>query len=347
MSARSRFRRVLSPQSRTPCDRTFTDTDISIREVTPWDNRFGIQERRGGGYDGQQRIPRTSAVSSRRNYPKRTQSWILVPIPICRTSWSHSVPDELSLPPDSPVPETSLIPVKYAYDFFLSFSGTDKDLARRAKEQLTNFGYKVCWQDENFQLGRSFMTSMDEASTRSRIVIALLTPSYLATSPHTRTEFEAALHREKLLIFRFDHAVVPDIALTQVYQDFPDELMSAESLATLKRAAEFHPTRMESRVQRVFLDSLPKWQGTEESRKRQALIGRRRELAMLDDALKGERTNMVCVIAGGGFGKSALVKTWLSEQSSKGLGTSSLFTAIRSTGRDFRKARVFRPEPSF
>ena len=207
-----------------------------------------------------------------------------------------------------------------AFDFFLSFAGQDHELARRAKDLLTNFGYKVIYQDEDFKLGGSFIANMDHAHLSCRKVIALLTPRYFAISQHTRNEFEAALLDQKLIIFRFQGTDIPPSAYAQIFQDFPDELTSAESMVLLERAAKLQPTRSASMVQRVYLDALPQWQGGQTNRDNQILIGRDRELTQLSRALADKETSMVCVIAGGGFGKSALVKHWLRGQASAEYG---------------------------
>jgi tetratricopeptide (TPR) repeat protein len=202
----------------------------------------------------------------------------------------------------------------HTYDFFLSFSGADEELARRAKEQLTQLGYRVCYQDEDFKLGHSFLGSMNEGHLQSKKVVALFTPRYLATSPYTALEFEAALVGQKLLIFRFQGAAIPPAATTQSRQEFPDELLSPESFSLLQKAAMLQPTRAAARSQRVHLEALPHWKGQEESPSKQVLIGRDRELRELDKALGSKATKIVCVIADGGFGKSALVNRWLMEQ---------------------------------
>jgi tetratricopeptide (TPR) repeat protein len=220
------------------------------------------------------------------------------------------MPSETKIPGADP---KAVFGADHRYDFFLSFSGTDKRLAKRAKEHLTQLGYKVCYQDEDFELGKSFVTSMDEAHLQSRRVIALFTPRYLATSPHTRLEFEAALVDGKLLIFRFDGAAIPPSASTQVRLDFPDELTSSTSLLLLQTGAKLQPARGTSRARRIHLAGLPNWQGGG-SQSGQVLIGRDNELHQLDDALKNQLTKIVCVTAGGGFGKSALVKEWLKSQ---------------------------------
>ena len=202
---------------------------------------------------------------------------------------------------------------EFEYDFFLSFAGTDAALARRAYDQLCNFGYKVCFQDVDFQIGRSFLEEMMRAHMSSRKVIVLLTPNYFAISKYTQREFEAALEDDKLLIFRFHNAAVPSIAYAQIRQDFPDELTSSESLELLRSAARLQPKRTTHMVKRIDLRNLPQWQGGEHSQRR--LIGRDAQLAQLSSALADEETSIVCIIADGGFGKSSLVQRWVHDLS--------------------------------
>lgn len=217
-----------------------------------------------------------------------------------------------SFPVSSVQPRTDS-PAEFAFDFFLSFAGPDEELARRAYDLLSNFGYKICFQDVDFALGKSFLSEMVRAHVSSRKVIVLLTPNYFATSKYTEREFEAALEDDKLLIFRFHDAAVPPTAYAQIRQDFPDELTSAASLELLRSAARLQPKRTGQMVQRIHLQNLPQWQGGEHSQRR--LIGRDAQLAQLSESLSDSETSVVCIIAGGGYGKSSLVQRWVHDLS--------------------------------
>lgn len=61
------------------------------------------------------------------------------------------------------------------------------------------------------------------------------------------------------------------------------------------------------RIEGLIRNTLPRWKG----QKNQTLIGREEELAELTKALEDPRCSTVCVIAEGGYGKSALVTRWL------------------------------------
>ena len=199
----------------------------------------------------------------------------------------------------------------HKYHFFLSFSGFDSELATRAYDLLTAEGYKVCIQHHDFEPGKSLFAEINRALETSEKVIAIFTPNYLAASTYTEIEFYAAFRQAKLLIFRFDNAAIPAVAADQIRVQFPDQLHSSQSLALLQTAASHKPVRFAPTARRIYLSkNMPGWKGAGGHAN---LLGRDGELAKLTEAFKDEACSVACVIADGGFGKSALVQRWLAD----------------------------------
>ena len=201
------------------------------------------------------------------------------------------------------------------YDYFISYSGDDLPLARGIYEALSRreIGkkpYRICFQDVSFRLGDSFTESMDRALRGSRIVLAVLTPNYLAKSMFTRAEFDAGWTTGRLLVFRFDGANMPAYASTVVFQDFdrkPGEVGFDELVRT---AATRQPSAASASTCRVDLESnMPLWKGTASTE----FVGREEEMAFLNDAWRDPQCRIVCVIADGGYGKSSLINRWMAQ----------------------------------
>ena len=197
------------------------------------------------------------------------------------------------------------------FDFFLSFSGRDRELADRAYEVLANAKYKVCYQPVHFAIGHAFTDDMDRFLNSSRAVIALVTLNYFAGSIYTRGEFDAGFRDGKLHICRFNGARIPAYAGSIIHQDFLDELVSPQSVDTLLRVARSQPTSAPSVARRIELDkNLPSWKGRGRG---DELIGREKELQQLTDAFHDKNCSIAFVVAQGGYGKSALVRRWIEQ----------------------------------
>ena len=82
-----------------------------------------------------------------------------------------------------------------AYDIFLSHSAKDKDFALRLATDLTQAGLKV-WLDQwHIQPGDSFAQAIDQALSRSRFLVILMSPDYFQ-SAWTQQEWQSALAAE-------------------------------------------------------------------------------------------------------------------------------------------------------
>jgi len=82
-------------------------------------------------------------------------------------------------------------------DFFITYSSKDQPWPTWVAATLEAAGYTVFLQAWDFRPGENFMANMDEALSRCRHTIGILSPSYLK-SVFTRAEWTAA-YRQALL----------------------------------------------------------------------------------------------------------------------------------------------------
>jgi TIR domain-containing protein len=76
------------------------------------------------------------------------------------------------------------------YDFFVSYRGQDRELARWVAAVLERHGWSVIIQDRDFSEW-SFVADMERAFRHSRALLAVFTRSYL-TSGFTKHEYDTA-----------------------------------------------------------------------------------------------------------------------------------------------------------
>src|SRR5689334_6190481 len=80
-------------------------------------------------------------------------------------------------------------------DFFISFTGKDKQWAEWIAWQLEAAGYSVIIQTWDFHAGNNIPLVMDEALRKAERVIAVLSPAYFKSS-FTPSEWGVAYHRD-------------------------------------------------------------------------------------------------------------------------------------------------------
>jgi hypothetical protein len=80
-------------------------------------------------------------------------------------------------------------------DFFISYTGKDKQWAEWIGRQLEDEMYSVVLQDWDFGAGQNFVGNMDEASRNSRRTIVVLSPDYFKAR-FTLSEWTAAFRRD-------------------------------------------------------------------------------------------------------------------------------------------------------
>ena len=84
-----------------------------------------------------------------------------------------------------------------AKDFFISYTGVDRERAEWIAWQLQQAGYSVILQAWDFRPGDNFILKMHDASKEAERTIAVLSPDYLQ-STFTKPEWAAALHDDPL-----------------------------------------------------------------------------------------------------------------------------------------------------
>lgn len=82
-----------------------------------------------------------------------------------------------------------------ATDFFISYTGRDRDWAEWLAWQLKDAGYSVVLQAWDFRPGQNFVLEMHKASKGSKRTIAVLSPDYLKAT-FTQPEWAAAFRQD-------------------------------------------------------------------------------------------------------------------------------------------------------
>jgi hypothetical protein len=82
-----------------------------------------------------------------------------------------------------------------ATDFFISYTGRDRDWAEWLAWQLKDAGYSVVLQAWNFRPGQNFVLEMHKASKGSKRTIAVLSPDYFKAT-FTQPEWAAAFRQD-------------------------------------------------------------------------------------------------------------------------------------------------------
>lgn len=82
-----------------------------------------------------------------------------------------------------------------AIDFFVSYTGKDRNWAEWIAWQLRGAGYSVILQAWDFRPGQDFVLKMHNASKDSKRTIAVLSPDYLEAT-YTQSEWAAAFMQD-------------------------------------------------------------------------------------------------------------------------------------------------------
>ena len=113
----------------------------------------------------------------------------------------------------------------FPYDFFVSRRGSAAAVAKEVAEVLESEGYRVVVQDFDFPVGGNFVSAIQDAITKARHFIGLLTEDY-AVSPFTKAEWTnffalatPSAGTRRLIILRIDNVSPPGLLAAIVYGD--------------------------------------------------------------------------------------------------------------------------------
>ena len=209
-----------------------------------------------------------------------------------------------------------------AFDFFVSFTGSDRSWATWIAWQLEANDYKVFLQDWDIRPGDNFILKMDEASAKAERTLAVLSPEYLQ-SYFCKLEWSAAQRRDRLLLVRVKKADVDGILGPSVYIDLHGK-SEADALSALldgvkkgrakPKTAPAFPTHFKPSQEPLFPGQLPDiWNVRRE--RNPHLTGRDELRSQLRERLESQRGAVLTqAIAGlGGVGKTTLATDYAYE----------------------------------
>lgn len=219
---------------------------------------------------------------------------------------------------------------------FVSYNKADRQWAEWIGWHLEEKGYETVLQAWDFTAGSNFVLEMHKAAKDTDCTIAVLSPDYLGAS-FTQPEWAAAFARDPesekgtLIPVRVRKCNVKGLLGPIVYIDLvgleeerakevliqemsgerkkPDKLPAfpGDAVPPARRTV---PGKPPFPLEHIFLSKLPTT-GPK-------LFGREKELEILDNAWKDDRTHVVTLIAWGGVGKTALVNHWLNGMETQG-----------------------------
>jgi len=88
--------------------------------------------------------------------------------------------------------EMIVSPILAKVDFFISYTGVDKEVAEWIANCLEDAGYKVIFDKWDFRPGNNLILLMDQATYRANHLLAVLSPAYqeaVYTMPEWATVF--------------------------------------------------------------------------------------------------------------------------------------------------------------
>nr|MDQ2694770.1 toll/interleukin-1 receptor domain-containing protein [Pseudomonadota bacterium] len=202
----------------------------------------------------------------------------------------------------------------------VSHSRADARWAALLKPRLEALpGGVVFWDDGRIDAGGRWYADLERLLEQTSVSLCLMSPDYLESAFGTREEFLHLLERRSyqgmaivpLLLRPCDWRAAFGLTRTRVWPEdggyvadagpqWPERL--AGFVAGLPGATpEIAPPPPPAASPKVDLSRLPVtgWE----------LFGRRRQLALLDDAWDTQ-INVVCLVASGGVGKSTVVNRW-------------------------------------
>jgi hypothetical protein len=210
-------------------------------------------------------------------------------------------------------------------DFFISRAGADSERAKWIAVVLREAGFDPLFQDEHTPIGRSFYELM-EAGAEFR-TIAICSDAYFKSNA-CLDEWRAAYNHRRLIPVRFEEFQSPTLWSTVVYVDLMGKSETEQRVELLARASR----GKSDRPPLVSIAKLPAVNAT--------LIGRDRELDLLDDAWTNPRIRLVSFVA---FGGVARLRSRLTGGSAMGRLVRAGFSAGHSTRR--ARARIGRRLP--
>lgn len=205
-------------------------------------------------------------------------------------------------------------------DFFISYSGKDKNVVAWINQTLEEAGFTTVLQMRDFATGTDFVANINDALKNSERVIAVISSNYL-NSNYTAAEFNAALAlswREgknilvPILIENVDFIAHYNIAAPIAYLDISailDDPVAASSLINER----MHQLVTNERLPSVFelplrISPAP----TIPPKYYEKLFGREQDLEAVVTAIKG-RDKIVAICGQAGVGKTALATEIVTE----------------------------------
>ncbi len=133
---------------------------------------------------------------------------------------------------------------KFDYDVFISYSHKDEDWVRKKLlPTLEKQGVKVCIDFRDFTAGKAAVLNMQDASTRSRHTLLVMTPNWLASewtlyeSLLSRTDDPAGFQRRTIPLMVKPCTPPPFLSLL-TWVDFSDPKREKEAWQSLFRALD-------------------------------------------------------------------------------------------------------------
>lgn len=204
---------------------------------------------------------------------------------------------------------------KYPWDVFISYSHRDEEwVAGTLLPRLEAAGFRICIDFRDFKVGRAAFLNMQDAVANSRQTLVVMTPAWvesqwtLMEGLLSRTGDPGAAERRTIPLLLKPCEIPPFISmLTHVNFTRADraQVVWAQLLSALGAGAQplaaLESTEDTSR-RREQLSEMPDVG---------VLLGRRNELAMLQQYIQVDRCRVVGVVGIGGIGKSVLVASIL------------------------------------
>lgn len=216
---------------------------------------------------------------------------------------------------------------------FISYSHKDekyKDLLRPQLGVLQQAGRITIWDDRKIGAGDDWYDKIATAMEGAAVAVCLISADYLSSKFCTEDELPYLLERRErdgmvilpVYLRRCAWKAVEWLKATQMiptdgkyvakdFKDNEDEIFAqvAERIFDIIDDPDYEPPARPP----------PKWKPPDPGKidigrlpvTGADLFGRKKELALLDDAWKSEKANVLAFVAWGGVGKSTLINKWL------------------------------------
>lgn len=193
----------------------------------------------------------------------------------------------------------------FKYDYFISRSGSDRDIAFEIAKVAKKLKKTYVMQDEDFLNGDNFVLKIHESLNNCRQIVALVSREYMKRD-FCLLEISNAIYRDpfghsgRLILFRLDDCELDGVLAARVFED----LRNVEDPAT----REFKITTRLSDTSESKLDLTPLYGIPPRSAH---FVGRRSELGVLKEQLQLVRdqhySRIVNINGPAGSGKRALI----------------------------------------